>query len=101
MDASKPKLSTDDEDYWKHTDLGKAWDDGCRIRHKQPSWYFSFIGRKSKMAEWRQTIHNNKRGRGRNGRFNNRGSDGVASGHANNGGVDDLASGVARVQIEE
>jgi hypothetical protein len=87
MDASKPKLSSDDEDYWKHTNLGVAWDEGCRIRHRQPSWYFSFLGRKSKMTEWTQS-KNTRGGRVRNGR-------------GNNGGVNGVANGMAGVQINE
>ena len=59
MNISKPKLGDADEDYWHHSDLGVGWDKGCRIRHGQPSWYFSFMGRKEKMIEWRQRIRNN------------------------------------------
>ena len=91
MDASKPKLDTDDADYWNHTDLGVSWDKGCRIRHRQPSWYFSFLGRKSKMTEWTQSKHGNGGGRGRRGRFNSN----------SNSGVDGVASGVAGVEINE
>ena len=54
MDASKPKYRDADEDYWNHAKSNVAWDLSCRIRHGQPSWYFSFLGRKQKMIEWRQ-----------------------------------------------
>ncbi|CAJ2506015.1 Uu.00g001450.m01.CDS01 [Anthostomella pinea] len=33
-----------DWDYWRHNKI-QQWDKGCRIRHGQPSWYFSFMGR--------------------------------------------------------
>lgn len=52
MDASKPKLGDADEDYWRHSKLGVQWDLGCRVRHKQPTWYFSFLGRRAKMTNW-------------------------------------------------
>ncbi|KAK4546193.1 hypothetical protein LTR36_002330 [Oleoguttula mirabilis] len=52
MNASHPKLGDADEDYWAHSKLGVHWDQGCRIRHQQPSWYFSFLGRRQKMVEW-------------------------------------------------
>jgi hypothetical protein len=87
MDASKPKLSSDDEDYWKHGDLGVAWDERCRIRHRQPTWYFSFLGRKSKMNEWRQA----KKGSGGRGHYR----------RPDNSGIDGVANGVAGVQINE
>lgn len=51
MDASKPKIGDADEDYWRHEEDEK-WDDGCRISHGQPTWYFSFMGRKEKQIKW-------------------------------------------------
>ena len=62
ISLSHPKLADHDEDYWNHANLGVAWDDGCRVRHKQPSWYFSFMGRRQKMVTWTKT-----RGGGRGG----------------------------------
>ncbi|PYH65897.1 uncharacterized protein BO88DRAFT_418063 [Aspergillus vadensis CBS 113365] len=49
MDLSKDLQSDGDrdEDYWKHNDMQK-WDTGCRVRHGEPSWYFSFMGRREK-----------------------------------------------------
>ena len=47
LDRSKPKLGDPDMDYWRHNRLKE--DEvvrGCRFRHKQPTWYFSFNGRK-------------------------------------------------------
>lgn len=52
ISLSHPKLADHDEDYWHHASLNVPWDKGCRIRHKQPSWYFSFMGRRQKMVEW-------------------------------------------------
>ncbi|TVY32541.1 hypothetical protein LOCC1_G008768 [Lachnellula occidentalis] len=37
-----------DNDYWAH-DRMKHWGKSCRINHGQPSWYFSFVGRKTDM----------------------------------------------------
>jgi hypothetical protein len=51
MDASRPKFGDDDQDYWRHEqDMG--WDSGCRIHHRQATWYFSFMGRKEKQIDW-------------------------------------------------
>ena len=50
LDRSKPKLGTVDEDYWQHHRLKEHdWITTCRVRHKQPTWYFSFNGRKEDM----------------------------------------------------
>ena len=47
MDKTKPKTKDEDHDYWQHNSLIPGeWDSGCRIDHGQPSWYFSFMGRK-------------------------------------------------------
>ena len=47
LDRSKPKSKDPDMDYWRHNELKEhQWVTGCRVRHKQPSWYFSFMGRK-------------------------------------------------------
>ena len=32
-------------DYWNHSN-SSGWDKGCRTKHKEPTWYFSFMGRK-------------------------------------------------------
>lgn len=87
MDASKPKLDSDDQDYWKHAGLGVAWSQGCRIRHKQPTWYFSFMGRRAKMMEWTKYRHGGGCGR------NARGSTG--------GSADEVATGVGGVNLNE
>ena len=49
MELSKDLRSDGDrdEDYWKHNDM-KKWDTGCRVKHGEPTWYFSFMGRREK-----------------------------------------------------
>lgn len=54
MDRSQPKFGSDDRDYWRHADTGVAWDSKCGISHGEPTWYFSFMGRKQKQVEWTQ-----------------------------------------------
>ena len=47
MNRSKAKLGDVDKDYWQHNNLSeKEIIKGCRFEHKQPTWYFSFMGRK-------------------------------------------------------
>ena len=47
LNRSKPKLRDVDMDYWRHHELKEnQWIRGCRFPHKQPTWYFSFNGRK-------------------------------------------------------
>jgi hypothetical protein len=54
LDCMKRTKSGDvDDDYWEH-DFEKIWDSGCRIKHGQPSWYFSFMGRKTDMKNHKQ-----------------------------------------------
>lgn len=60
MNKSNPKLGDHHEDYWSHSKLTVPWDYGCRVSHTQPSWYFSFMGRRQKMTEYTKS-----RGRGR------------------------------------
>jgi len=49
MDLSLPKIDGDvDRDYWEH-DKNRIWDVDCRISHSQPTWYFSFMGRRAEM----------------------------------------------------
>lgn len=45
---TRTKSGSVDEDYWDH-DKDKAWSRGCSISHDQPTWYFSFMGRKTDM----------------------------------------------------
>jgi hypothetical protein len=100
MNASK--LSSEDEDYWKHTKLDVPWDAGCRISHDQPTWYFSFMGRKAKMMEWRKEKQQNSG----SSRYNNRGFHrrgtraGTDSGTATTI-AEDVANGVAGVELNQ
>lgn len=47
----KSKFGDFDADYWRHASTS-TWDARCRIDHGQPTWYFSFMGRREKMVEW-------------------------------------------------
>jgi len=57
------KTGDKDRDYWKYLssnqkkkfDRGYSgrWDQGCRIRHGEPSWYFSFMGSRKVFDEWK------------------------------------------------
>ena len=101
MDASKPKLSSEDEDYWKHTKLDIPWDAGCRISHDQPTWYFSFMGRKAKMMEWRkEKQQNGGRSHYRRG-FQGRGTGAGTNAATTAPTTDDVANGVAGVELNE
>jgi hypothetical protein len=33
--------------------LRTRYDEGCRIRHGEPSWYFSFMGSRKDYDEWK------------------------------------------------
>ncbi len=46
LDRSQPKTGSTHSYYWRHASLNqKEWCKGCRVKHKQPTWYFSFMGR--------------------------------------------------------
>jgi hypothetical protein len=59
------KTGDKDQDYWKYLSSTQGrkfsrgysgqWDKGCRIRHEEPSWYFSFMGSRKIFDEWRFT----------------------------------------------
>lgn len=54
MDRSKPKTGDRDDDYWRHNELDET--EFIRDRkfvHKQPSWYFSFMGRREDRERFR------------------------------------------------
>ncbi|KAJ8127152.1 hypothetical protein O1611_g6482 [Lasiodiplodia mahajangana] len=44
----KFKTEGDDGDYFSHDQPGQH-DHGCRVKHGQPTWYFSYMGRKELM----------------------------------------------------
>ena len=65
LDRSKPKLGDPDMDYWRHHTLKEnAWVPGCRVRHKQPTWYFSFNGRKEERDRFARKFDGTPGGRG-------------------------------------
>lgn len=37
-----------DKEYWAHG-RSQDWNKGCEIRHGQPTWYFSYMGRRDYM----------------------------------------------------
>ncbi|KAH7035909.1 uncharacterized protein B0I36DRAFT_382523 [Microdochium trichocladiopsis] len=45
------KLRDNDDDYWHHASMG-PWDLECRVDHGEPTWYFSFMGRREHMTAW-------------------------------------------------
>jgi hypothetical protein len=48
MMCSSKNKQNEDSDYWTHADP-RVYDAHCRIKHGQPTWYFSFMGRKERM----------------------------------------------------
>ena len=64
MDRSKPKTGDEDSDYWQHNELQEGeWDSGCRVSHGQPTWYFSFMGRKEKRDLLLKNLRQKRRAR--------------------------------------
>ncbi|GKZ26919.1 hypothetical protein AbraIFM66951_005147 [Aspergillus brasiliensis] len=49
MDLSRDLRSGGDrdDDYWMHNEM-LQWDAHCRVEHGEPTWYFSFMGRREK-----------------------------------------------------
>ncbi|KAI4180475.1 MAG: hypothetical protein LQ346_006986 [Caloplaca aetnensis] len=67
LDRSKPKTEDIDMDYWRHHELKEhEWTSGCRFSHKQPTWYFSFNGRKEERDRMAKKMQGS---RPRNGRY--------------------------------
>lgn len=55
MDRSKSRSGDTDEDYWQHNNLSETdVIENCRFEHKQPTWYFSFMGRKEDRERFRE-----------------------------------------------
>lgn len=47
MDRTKPVTGDHDMDYWEHDDLRVSdFSRECRTKHAEPTWYFSFMGRR-------------------------------------------------------
>ncbi|KAK2799347.1 hypothetical protein FQN50_008506 [Emmonsiellopsis sp. PD_5] len=57
MDKTKNlRLQGDeDDDYWSHSSHRDSYDSQCRIKHDQPTWYFSFMGRSEKRGQFEVT----------------------------------------------
>lgn len=54
-DTEDIKLGRDeDEEYWRHNEERDDYDVGCRVSHGQPTWYFSFMGRREKLGQFDQ-----------------------------------------------
>lgn len=47
-------LRDDEKDYWAHNRERDSYDDDCRISHGEPTWYFSFMGRREKLGQFDQ-----------------------------------------------
>ena len=55
MDKSKPRFGDEDKDYWRHCRAKEDdWISGCRIKHRQPTWYYSFMGRQERRDMFRK-----------------------------------------------
>jgi hypothetical protein len=53
MDKDKSKLVADDDsdsDYNYYHQSRPRYDEGCRVTHGEPTWYFSYMGRKEKLG---------------------------------------------------
>lgn len=63
-----PKTGDKDQDYWQFLSSKKIsmhglttrCDDGCRVKHVEPSWYFSFMGSRKDYDEWKFAKYDEK-----------------------------------------
>ncbi|MCJ1393210.1 hypothetical protein MMC18_006082 [Xylographa bjoerkii] len=61
ISSCKTKTGDKDWDYWKHHDLKQhEWVTGCRIPHKQPTWYYSFLGRPEDRNQFTKRLKSKK-----------------------------------------
>lgn len=46
LDRTRPKTGDEHSDYWNHNRFHneRAWFKGCSFRHREPTWYNSFMG---------------------------------------------------------
>ena len=51
----KTKFGNADADYWNHCREFK-YDHGCTVRHSQPTWYFSYLGRPEDMKQFQKEM---------------------------------------------
>lgn len=42
----------EDDDYWRHGWDRRKYDQKCRVSHGEPTWYFSFMGRREKRGQF-------------------------------------------------
>ena len=64
LDKSQPKTGDLDEDYYRHGLLKESeWPRGCRFHHKQPTWYYSFLGREQDRVSFRRRLQQGIHGR--------------------------------------
>lgn len=48
---TKTKFESEDDDYWNHCH-NFEFDYGCTVKHGQPTWYFSYMGRPEALQQW-------------------------------------------------
>ncbi|KAI1078483.1 hypothetical protein F5B20DRAFT_582399 [Whalleya microplaca] len=59
----KFKTGDEDCDYWEHARL-RQYDHGCRFKHGQPTWYFSYMGRRETMNKFQDRNSKASKGTG-------------------------------------
>lgn len=64
MDSSRTSSKQMDTMYWSY-DRSRAWGANCSVNHGQPTWYFSFMGRKAEMDAHKERERERKRARER------------------------------------
>jgi hypothetical protein len=55
------KTGDKDKDYWQYLSskkvsmlgLSSRYDEGCRFKHGEPTWYFSLMGSRKDYDEWK------------------------------------------------
>lgn len=52
MDQSTSEDEVKEQRFWQKAKGGAGWDQGCRVRHGQSSWYFSWLGDRAKLVAW-------------------------------------------------
>ena len=61
MNQSNPVTGNADTDYWKHNSLKVSdFARSCRTKHQQPTWYFSFMGRRDAMDRFQRDLRASK-----------------------------------------
>ena len=60
MDESNPVTENADTDYWNHNTLAASNFVRCRSKHNEPTWYFSFMGRREDMVRFQRDKRNQR-----------------------------------------